>query len=201
MEALKIDMNLEELRKISVRVNLNKDNIEKDIEVLNEYCKTHSVLAMAANQLGIFKRIVYLKNTNLNKLNDENVNEAKILINPVILSSEGLTYYWEACASCMDNMGLVLRPYRILVSYYDLDGRRHRKAFKGFPATVLSHELDHLDGILHIDKALKILVMEKEDRKKFRESHKYTILSEDGNFYELERKFLNDKDKCNEIIR
>ena len=65
---------------------------------------------MAAVQLGIPKRIVYVKNTNLEILNkrltDEgkeetkDYNEAKVLINPEIISREGLTTFWEACASC-----------------------------------------------------------------------------------------------------
>ena len=47
----------------------------------------------------------------------ENYNEARVLINPVIISKEGLTDYWEACASCLDNIGHVKRPYKIIIKY------------------------------------------------------------------------------------
>ena len=50
-------------------------------------------------------------------------NEARILINPVIIKREGLTDYWEACASCLDNFGHVQRPYRIIVQYQDINNR------------------------------------------------------------------------------
>ena len=67
---------------------------------------------MASVQLGIPKRLIYIKNTNLKKIKNKTHNEKIVLINPVILKKEGLTKYWEACASCGDNMGLVERPYK-----------------------------------------------------------------------------------------
>jgi peptide deformylase len=84
-------------------------------------------------------------------------------------------------------MGLVLRPYKIEIEYLDIDGNKQEMIFEGFPATVFSHEYDHLDGVLHMDRALKVLVMEKEERKEFRKEHPYEIISEDGDFLELEK--------------
>ena len=187
MEAKKIDKDLEWLRQVSRDVDLGSEDITEDLRVLEEYCLGHGVFAMAAVQLGIPKRLVYIKNTDLEKIEDEEWNEATILINPVIKKCEGLTQYWEACASCLDNMGLVLRPYRIEIEYLDINGEKHEMIFEGFPATVFSHEYDHLDGILHMDKALEVLVMEKEERKEFRKEHPYEIFSMDGDFLELEK--------------
>lgn len=189
MEALKIDKDLEWLRKVSKFVDLKKDNLTEDIKILEEYCLSHGVFAMAAIQLGIDKRIVYIKNTRLDKVEDDSWNEGTILINPVIKKREGLTQYWEACASCLDNTGLVLRPYKILIQYVDLFGKKHQKTFKGFPATVFSHEYDHLDGILHMDKAIDLKVMTKEERKEFRKTHDYEVFSKDGDFLELEKEY------------
>lgn len=180
------------LRQISKEVDFNDKNLKNDIKVLAEYCKEEDVLAMAAVQLRIPKRIVYLKNTDLSivnrHINGEDINEyneQQILINPVITSKEGLTKYWEACASCVDNMGLVRRPYKIIVEYFDIDGKKHIETYEGFKATVLSHEIDHLDGILHIDIADEVLVMKEEDRKEFRKTHNYEIIYKDGNFIDL----------------
>ena len=183
----------EYLRQKSVDVDIKKDNeILNDIEVLDSFCKENSVMAMAAVQLGIPKRIVYLKNTNLDIINkmqtnsaseeENSYNESRVLINPVVLNREGLTEYWEACASCLDNCGRVLRPYKIELEYYDIDGNKNNDIFEGFEATVLSHELDHLDGILHMDIAEEVLVMPKEERKKWRQSHPYTVYSKDNNY-------------------
>ena len=187
MEAKKIDKDLEWLRLVSKEVDLATEDISEDLKVLEEYCLGHGVFAMAAVQLGIPKRLVYIKNTDLDKIEDEEWNEATVLVNPVIKRREGLTQYWEACASCLDNMGLVLRPYLVEIEYFDINGNKQQMTFEGFPATVFSHEYDHLDGILHMDKALEVLVMDKEERKEFRKEHPYEVFSKDGDFLELEK--------------
>ena len=161
------------LRQVSKPVDLEYDDIANDIAILEEYCKNNSVMAMAAIQLEIPKRIVYLKNTNIDLINkhqfgtdteeEENFNEARVLINPVIKKREGLTAYWEACASCLTNMGYVKRPYRIYVEYIDIDGNIHNDIFEGFESTVLSHEMDHLDGVLHMDVAEEVLQKTPEE--------------------------------------
>lgn len=187
MEAKKIDKDLEWLKQVSREVDLSTDDISEDLKILEEYCLGHGVFAMAAVQLGIPKRLVYIKNTDLDKIDDDEWNEATVLVNPVIKKREGLTQYWEACASCLDNMGLVLRPYKIEIEYLDINGNKKEMIFEGFPATVFSHEYDHLDGILHMDKALEVLVMEKDERKEFRKEHPYEVFSKDGDFLELEK--------------
>ena len=187
MEAKRIDKDLEWLRQVSKEVDLATEDISEDLKVLEEYCLGHGVFAMAAVQLGIPKRLVYIKNTDLDKIEDEEWNEATVLVNPVIKRREGLTQYWEACASCLDNMGLVLRPYLVEIEYFDINGNKQQMTFEGFPATVFSHEYDHLDGILHMDKALEVLVMDKEERKEFRKEHPYEVFSKDGDFLELEK--------------
>lgn len=195
LKAITIADNEAFLRQISIPVDLSDNELSKDISVLEQFCKENDVMAMAAIQLGIPKRLVYLKNTNLEIINkmqsnseteeEKNYNEARVLINPVIISREGLTDYWEACASCLNNMGHVKRPYKIVVEYLDLDGNPHNDIFEGFEATVLSHEMDHLDGILHMDIADEVLVMTREERKIFRKTHGYNIISKNGNFEDL----------------
>lgn len=197
MKAITINDNEEFLRQISKDVDLNDDNLLNDIKVLEEYCKENRVMAMAAVQLGIPKRLIYLKNTNLDIINkmqenaateeDEKYNEARVLINPVIKTREGLTEYWEACASCLDNTGLVERPYKILVDYIDLNGEKHEDIFEGFESTVLSHEFDHLDGILHIDIAKKVLVLDVEERRKLRQKEGYKVLMKTGDYNKLKK--------------
>ena len=198
IESITIEDNEEYLRQISKEVDIkNNKELMDDISVLDEYCKENAVMAMAAVQLGIPKRMIYLKNTNLDIINkmqantvseeEKNYNEAKILINPVITNREGLTDYWEACASCLDNFGRVLRPYKIELEYYDVEGNKKRETFEGFESTVLSHEIDHLDGILHIDIAEEVYQMPAEERKAWRINHGYKVYSKTGN-YEVLRK-------------
>ncbi|MCI8460968.1 MAG: hypothetical protein HFE81_06180 [Bacilli bacterium] len=195
LKAITIADNEKYLRQISKEVELEDEELIENLKVLEEYCKTHEVMAIAAIQLGIPKRIVYLKNTNLELINkssnniaaveEESYDESRILINPIIISKEGLTDYWEACASCLDNLGHVRRPYKILVEYQDINGKKHSEKFIGFESTVLSHEMDHLDGILHMDIADELLHMNPEERKKFRQEHNYNIIRKTGHYQEL----------------
>ncbi len=203
LESITIEKNEKYLRQISKKVDINDPELHNNIVVLEEYCMQNEVMAMAAVQLGIPKRIVYIKNTNLEILNkrltDEgkketkNYNEAKVLLNPEILSKEGLTTYWEACASCTweeGNVkkwynGKVKRPYKIRVKYMDLNGNEHEDEFEGFESTVLCHEIDHLDGILHIDIADIVIKGTREERIELRKKDGYTIISQTGNFEHL----------------
>lgn len=182
LKAITIEDNEEYLRKISLEVNFYDKSYIEDIKKLEEYCKEKEVFAMAAIQIGIPKRLIYLKNTRLDKIDEEDWNEAKILINPVITKRVGYTKYWEACASCLDNMGLVARPYKIDLEYYDINGNIHKETYKGFESTVLSHEYDHLNGILHIDKSEEIIIMAQEERKIFRMEHDYEVISQRGDY-------------------
>ncbi len=76
-------------------------------------------------------------------------------------------------------MGLVTRPYEIEILYFDQYGNEHIETFTGFKATILSHKLDHLDGVLHIDIVEEIKNMKKKERKKFRKLHPYEIISKE----------------------
>lgn len=192
--------NEDYLRQVSLEVDiLNDKDLINDIKILEKFCLDNTVLAMAAVQLGIPKRLIYIKNTNLDIVNrfqadaleeEENgYNEARVLINPVIKRREGLTEYWEACASCLDSCGRVLRPYKIEVEYYDIDGVKHNEEFEGFESTVLSHEYDHLDGILHMDVALEVLYFTPEERKAWRLEHGYKVYEKEGDYEELKTKF------------
>ncbi len=166
------------LRQISQPVDFSDESYKAEVELLEQFCSETECFALAGVQIGIPKRMVYLKNTTLDvPLENQGYNESKVLINPVVLSRRGHTKYWEACLSCLDNMGLVSRPYEMIVEYYDEEGKKHHKRFEGFETTVLSHELDHLDGILHMDIAEEVLNMVAEERKAYREDHPYKVLS------------------------
>lgn len=200
VKKITIEDNEEFLRQVSKPVIFPDKELEDNIKLLEQYfTESDTTLALAAVQIGIPKRLIYLKNTDLEVINrknndqeteeDKQHNEQRILINPVIISREGLTEYWEACASCLDNLGKLKRPYKIVIRYQDINGQYHDEVFEGFESTVLSHEMDHLDGILHMDKAEELLVMTKEERKEFRKTHGYEIISQSGKYEDL----LKDK--------
>ncbi len=76
----------------------------------------------------------------------------QVLINPEIkiLTQEKSTY-WEGCLSLPGLIGKVSRPRRISVEAYDEKAKRLNFICDGFSATVVQHELDHLNGVLYID--------------------------------------------------
>ena len=75
-----------------------------------------------------------------------------VFVNPVIHVLEGdSAAYWEGCLSVPGLRGLVERPQHVRVEALDLDGNPFGIELHGFPATVVQHEFDHLDGRLYID--------------------------------------------------
>ena len=88
------------------------------------------------------------------------------LVNPEILwSSDERSVYEEGCLSIPEYYEEVERPASVRVAYVDRDGNQHELQAEGLLATVLQHEIDHLNGVLFIDYLSKL----KRDRvvKKF----------------------------------
>lgn len=215
LQSITIENNEQYLRQISKKVNIADPELHNNIVVLQNYCMQNDVIAMAAIQLGIPKRIVYIKNTNLDILNKrltnegkeetKDYNEAKVLINPEIISREGITTFWEACASCSWYEGeikkwyngKVKRPYKIKVKYSDIEGIEYEEYFEGFESTVLCHEIDHLYGILHIDIADKVIKGTKEERIELRKKEGYTIISKTGDYELLKSKKIDENETLN----
>ena len=95
----------------------------------------------------------------------------RVFINPEILSaSEEKSTYEEGCLSIPEYYEEVERPSQVKVKFTDLDGKAHEIEANGLLATVLQHEIDHLNGVLFIDHISKL----KRDRviKKFTKAAK-----------------------------
>ena len=76
-----------------------------------------------------------------------------IFINPkVTVLDSNEQSYWEGCLSVPDLRGRVTRPSKVSVDYLNIKGEPTKLVTEGFLATVMQHELDHLQGILYIDK-------------------------------------------------
>lgn len=78
------------------------------------------------------------------------------MINPEITEkSQEMTVEEEACLSLPDMRGNVSRHKKITVSYWDEDGKVKTKKYSDFDAIIIQHEVDHLDGVLFIDKMIQ----------------------------------------------
>lgn len=192
IQRITIEDNEEFLRQVSKEVDFSDKSYLDDIKKLEEYCTNNEVFAMAAVQIGILKRIIYLKNTttDISKNSASNYNEAKVMINPKVISRKGYTKYLEGCASCIDTSGkekmyyagIVERPYLVEIEYYNIDGEKKNEILTNFAATVFSHEYDHLNGILHMDIATDIFKLTTDEMKLYRKEHPYEILDKDSEY-------------------
>ena len=181
MKRKTIDSDLEYLRQVSADVDFEKDDYLDYIDKLKEYCSKNVVYAMAPVQIGIPKRIIYMKNTKPDMENNEDFSydEERVYINPIITKKVGKTKFLEGCESCLDYVGVVERPYKIEILYYDRFGNKKNDILEGFEATVFSHEFDHLNGVLHIDLAEEVFEMNYDEKKKYRSEHPYEIISKE----------------------
>lgn len=99
----------------------------------------------------------------------EPMEDPLVLINPVITKkSEALLESEEGCFSVPNTYGLVKRHKKVTVQALNRHGRRIEFEVKNFPAFVVQHEIDHLDGILFIDKAEKKVVLDEDGNVKKR---------------------------------
>jgi peptide deformylase len=89
----------------------------------------------------------------------------QVMINPEILRvSDDLEKGWEGCLSIPGLRGLVPRHTRVVVRYLDLNGAVCEEEYADFPARIIQHEFDHVQGIMFIDRieSTRDLVTEKE---------------------------------------
>lgn len=122
----------------------------QDVEIAEKY-ELRPGVGIAAPQVNVPKRMFAV---HIPAEEDEEPF-SKIFINPRILShsvKKTALQDGEGCLS-VDEVyeGFVPRSKRITVEYYDLDGNKHKQRFKDYPAIVIQHEIDHLNGVLFYD--------------------------------------------------
>ena len=112
-------------------------------------------IGIAAPQVGVDLR-VFVVTLGVESKKDRDV----VMVNPEVLTeSKEVNLAEEGCLSLPGVYGNVLRPVSIEVQYQDLKGKLLRKTLKGLDARVFLHELDHLNGVLFVDKVVDGLVM------------------------------------------
>jgi peptide deformylase len=103
---------------------------------------------LAAPQIGVMRRVFVMDPTW-----KEGVKTPYICINPEIVDASGAdATISEACLSIPGVSASVTRPSEITLAYTDLDGVRHQERLTGFAAACAQHELDHLNGVVILDR-------------------------------------------------
>lgn len=134
------------LRKKAREVEKFDDKLRELAEDMIETMHKNNGVGLAAQQVGILKRIVVI-----------DIYDGKgpiVLVNPVITKKKGEHEVEEGCLSFPNQFAVLIRPKEIEAEYYDLDGKKKKIKAKDLLAQAICHETEHLDGILFIDNML-----------------------------------------------
>lgn len=131
----------------------------KEVEEVNE--KTNQLIdnmfetmyeedgvGLAAPQVGMLKRIAVV---------DIREDNPIVLINPEIIEEEGKAIMEEGCLSIPNRTGEVIRSRKIKLRSLNREGEEIEFEAEGFEARAIQHEMDHLDGVLFIDKMVELV--------------------------------------------
>ena len=134
---------------------------EKIVELLDDMYetmkKTNDGIGLAAPQVGVLKSAVVIDLSD----EEEGVGPYK-LVNPVIVKKKGEQLCREGCLSIPGKLGDVVRPKEVVVEALNEKGEKITIKAKGLLAVALCHEIDHLDGILFVDRATELFDIEEE---------------------------------------
>lgn len=140
------------LRKKAVKIDKISRETHKLIADMLETMRAAHGLGLAAPQVGVAQRLAVVE---ISELDGEGNPHTRtfVLINPeVVKASEESWENPEGCLSIPGWRGVVQRPSKITVKALDRDGNRVKIDAEGMLARAIQHEIDHLDGVLYIDK-------------------------------------------------
>lgn len=139
------------LRKISKPIENINNGLKILLNDMAETLKLSGGIGIAAVQVGVLKRVIIAVDNNENNV---------AIINPEIIEKSGEQESHEGCLSVRNIHGVVIRPAFVKVKGLDINGNEIIVIGEKRMANVLSHEIDHLDGILFTDK---MIYEEKEE--------------------------------------
>jgi peptide deformylase len=120
--------------------------VKKLVDDLFETMSAGDAVGLAANQVGVMKRVIVLDSR-------QNPDERLALINPTISSLDGEEEVdEEGCMSLPAVFGPVKRAKRVEVRALDPDGNRISMTAEGYLGRIIQHEVDHLDGVLFFER-------------------------------------------------
>ena len=137
-----IELGEEKLRKTSKPVEKFDLRLRILLKDMADTMYKANGVGLAAPQVGILRRVVVV-----------DVGDGLIeMVNPRILHTEGEQTGTEGCLSVPGRCGVVTRPNVVTVEYEDAKGDTYEATAEGFLARAFCHEIDHLDGIVYVDK-------------------------------------------------
>lgn len=144
----------ERLKQVSVAVESFDAELKNFVAALEDKMRAGpGGVGIAAPQVGHFQRIVIVDVSGMRKLPKKSSNSGRmVLINPEITEWDGMAMGREGCMSVPDFTGNVIRAEKISYTAFDEFGEQHEFNSEGFEARAVQHEVDHLDGMLFLDR-------------------------------------------------
>lgn len=128
---------------------LNSDWLNQLAEAMHTTMMQRNGVGIAAPQLYVSKRVIIVASRSNLRYPDAPEMDAVVMVNPEILEKSDVTILGEeGCLSVPDERGQVARAETIKVRYLTLQGQKIEMIYTGFPARIVQHEVDHLDGVL-----------------------------------------------------
>lgn len=137
----------EVLRRKATHVSSFDKELRRLLEDMAETMYAHNGVGLAANQVGVLYRAV-----TIDVAQDDKDSNLLYMVNPVIKSRNGTMKATEGCLSFPKLEIEVKRSQSIVVSYFDEEGVARELTADGLLAICIQHEIDHLDGVLFIDR-------------------------------------------------
>ncbi|MCP3944065.1 MAG: peptide deformylase [Desulfobacteraceae bacterium] len=161
----------ESLSQPSIKIDVIDDKIKKLVEDMGETMFHDAGVGLAAPQIGVNKRIIVYDSHARDPEYDETLREITVLINPEIIASHGsFISEDEGCLSVVEYRANVKRYEKVTVKALNIDGEPLEFDAEGVLSVIMQHEIDHLDGILFIDRisSLKRAMYKKKRLKELK---------------------------------
>lgn len=146
------------LRGVSSDVDLSKkEEIASLLQDLRDTLASADGCGLAAPQIGVDKRVLIVTGEGLEETYPYLKGWKRTMINPVVLEEgEGKSTYSEGCLSVPGIYADVTRPSSIRIRYFDENLQEVEEVLDKFACRMVQHELDHLDGVMFVDKVAPI---------------------------------------------
>ena len=136
------------LRRSGKDITAFDEDLKSTVADMLETMYQHRGVGLAAPQVGLDLNLLVLNPTGT----AEEADDERVLINPKIKRRKKLEYGEEGCLSFPGLYAEVERHHEIVVEYQDIAGEPHEEHLDGFLARVILHEMDHLQGVLFVDR-------------------------------------------------
>lgn len=134
------------LRKKCKTVEAVDDKIKQLVDDMLETMYKFNGVGLAAPQVGVLKRVFVI--------DIDEGDKPYVFINPEIIKEKGEQEVEEGCLSFPNKFAKIIRPSEVTVKALDRDGKEFKLKAKDLLAQAISHEFDHLNGILFVDKII-----------------------------------------------